>query len=164
MRWNSDRKAKMKEYTKLSIAIDTDKQTILAYHIRRKLRNDTIDFKELLRELDIDYVVADKGYDSKENRAYVLYKKQALPIIPVRNHRNFYGYLRGLRKIDGSRYHQRSKVETVFSVLKRKYGSVLRSRSFAGQQVELVCKLVAYNADRRAALYLWLIRGFQQSR
>ena len=161
--WNSERTWKTKQYMKLSIAIDAEQQTILTYRIRRKLRNDTIDFKQLLEELDIDYVVADKGYDSRSNRSYVLYAKQAIPIIPVRLHRNFYGYLRGKKKIDGACYHQRSKVETVFSVLKRKYGSVLRSRSFAGQQVELICKLVAYNLDRTTRLYLLLIRGFQQS-
>lgn len=160
--WNSERKWKTREYTKLSIAIDAEKQTILSYRIRRKLRHDTIDFKELLKELDVDYVVADKGYDSRENRQFVLRKMCAVPVIPVRSHSHFYGY-QGSRKIDGSNYHQRSKVETVFSVMKRKYGSVLRARSFAGQEVETICKMVAHNADRMAALSLWLIRGFQQS-
>ena len=45
-------------------------------------------------------------------------------------------------------YHQRSKVETIFSVIKRKYGSTLRSKSFAMQKKEVICKLIAYNLER----------------
>jgi len=161
--WNSERMWKTHEFTKLSIAIDTTQQTILRYVIRRKRRHDTLDFQRLVRDLDVAYVVADKGYDSKKNRNFVLHTLHAMPIIPMRWHRNFYGYNKGKRKINGENYHQRSKVETVFSVIKRKYGSVLRARSFAAQQVEVICKLIAYNVDRMTTLSMLLIRGFQQS-
>ena len=129
--FNSDKKQKTKRHMKLSICVDTDTQLILTYKIRKKLRHDTIDFKDLLRELNIKQVVADKGYDSKFIRRFVINKLKAIPIIPVRMHTNFYGYLNKKRKIDGKNYHQRSKVETVFSVIKRKYGSVLRNKSYA---------------------------------
>ena len=162
-RQDSERLWKTKRYLKLSIAVDTQKQLILTCKIRKKLRHDTIDFKHLLEDLDIDYLVADKGYDSRENRNFVLYTLQAMPIIPVRNHTKFYGYLRGCRKIDDSNYHQRSKVETIFSVIKRKYGSVLRARSYATQKVEVMSKLIAYNIDRTVNYLLVLVRGLHQS-
>jgi len=162
-RYNSERLWKVHKFMKLSVAVDTEKQIILTCCLRKKVRNDTIDFKRLLKDLKIDYVVADKGYDSKENRNFVLYKLQAMPIIPVRWHTHFYGYLRGCKKIDGSNYHQRSKVETIFSVIKRKYGSVLRARSFRTQKVEVICKLVAYNIDRTVNYLLVLVRGLHQS-
>ena len=161
--WNSERKWKIKRYMKLSIAVDTDKQLIMNYIIRRKKRNDTIDFKNLLVNLKTNYVIADKGYDSRSNRRFVFNKLKAMQIIPVRNHVNFYGYIRGRRKINGDNYHQRSKVETIFSVIKRKYGSVLRARSFVTQKVEIISKLIAYNLDRKLNYIFLLIRGLHQS-
>lgn len=152
---------KTKQYMKLSIAIDTDKQLILTHKIRKKIRNDQIDFKCLLKDLNVKQVVADKGYDSKENRLFVLHKLKAMPNIPYRK-------CSGLTKLPGrftsigfneKSYHQRSKVETVFSVIKRKYGSVLRNRSFATQKAELISKLIAYNLDRKLNYLLLIFKG-----
>jgi hypothetical protein len=44
-----------------------------------------------------------------------------------------------------SRYHQRSNVETTFSMIKAKFGGALRSRSEDGQMNEVLCKVVAHN-------------------
>ena len=161
--WNSDRRQKAKKFMKISIIVDLDKQLILRYKVRKKLRNDHIDFKYLLNDLCTKCVIADKGYDSKANRNFVIRNLKAIPIIPIRNHTNFYGYLKTNRKINGKNYHQRSKIETVFSVIKRKYGSVLRTKSFASQKVELISKLIAYNLDRKLNYILLLIRGLHQS-
>lgn len=151
---------KTKQYMKLSIVIDTDKQLILTHKIRKKIRNDHIDFKNLLKDLKVKHVVADKGYDSKSNRLFVARKLNATPNIPYRK-------ISGLTYIKGSKpikfieatYHQRSKVETVFSVIKRKYGSVLRNRTYATQQVELISKLVVYNLDRKINYLLFILEG-----
>ena len=156
---------KTKHYMKLSIAIDTNTQLILAHKMRYGPRNDNIDFKELLRELKVDCVVADKGYSSKYNRRFVLNKLKAYPVIPYKKNEGVYKLYHGWRKLyfDEKIYHQRSKVETVFSVIKRKYGSCLRCRSYATQKVELTCKLIAYNIDRKINYLLFLIRGLHQS-
>ncbi len=161
----SDMKQRAKRYMKLSIAVDADKQLILTYRIRRKLRHDNIDFKSLLKELDIDYVVADKGYSSKNNRDFVLYKLNAIPVIPAKISEGAYFCFNGKYKLrfDKQIYHQRSKVETVFSVIKRRYGSVLRGKSYATQRVELISKLIAYNLDRKLNYLILLIRGLHQS-
>jgi len=156
-------RAKYKRYMKLSIAVDTDKQLILSSKTRLSPRNDTIDFKELLKELKVNYVIADKGYDSKKNRRFVINKLKAIPIIPMRMHTNFYGYINHRRRIDGSNYHQRSKVESIFSSIKRKYGSTLRGKSFNTQHVETISKLIAHNVDRMQHYILLLIRGLHHS-
>lgn len=44
-----------------------------------------------------------------------------------------------------SRYHQRSNVETTFSMIKAKFGGSLRSKSLTGQFNEVMCKVVAHN-------------------
>lgn len=156
---NSDKKQKTKRYAKLSIAIDADKQFILNYRIRRKLRHDTKDFKYLLKDLICNQVIADKGYDDKNLRRFVITNLKALPIIPVRRRTNFYGYLKQNKKIDGKDYHKRNKIETVFSVIKRRYGSVLRCRSFATQNVEVISKLITYNLDRSRNYLLLILEG-----
>ncbi len=44
-----------------------------------------------------------------------------------------------------SRYHQRSNVETTFSMIKAKFGDSLRSKSDVGQINEVLCKVVCHN-------------------
>jgi len=41
------------------------------------------------------------------------------------------------RSFDQARYHQRNKVETLFSVLKRKFGEALKARKYQEQIKEL---------------------------
>ena len=44
-----------------------------------------------------------------------------------------------------TRYHQRSNVETTFSMIKTKFGDSLRSKSDVGQINEVLCKVVCHN-------------------
>lgn len=145
-RFNNRRKTK--RFMKLTIAIDTDSQLIMNYNLRRDYKKCNEEFRKILSDLKIDYALADKGYDCKQNRLFVINKLKAIPIIPRKCHTNFYGYLKQGKKIDGKYYHQRSKAETAFSAIKKKYGSCLTARSFATQKIEAICKLIAYNVDR----------------
>jgi hypothetical protein len=52
------------------------------------------------------------------------------------------------RSFDQARYHQRDKVETIFSVLKRKFGEALKARKFQEQIKELKIKLILYNISK----------------
>ena len=65
---------------------------------------------------------------------------------------------RVLNAFDESTYHQRSKVETIFSSIKRKYNSCLKARTFSSQKKEVLCKLIAYNIDRLINFYLSFLR------
>jgi hypothetical protein len=49
---------------------------------------------------------------------------------------------------DDEKYHQRNKVETVFSVLKRKFGDSLKSRKYRLQIKEIKIKVILYNLSR----------------
>jgi transposase len=42
-------------------------------------------------------------------------------------------------------YHQRSNVESTFSMLKRKFSGFVRSKNDIGQTNELLCKVVCHN-------------------
>ena len=161
--WNRQDKRKYRRYLKLTIAIDTNTQYIMSNKIRLSPRHDTIDFPFVLRDLKCDYVVADRGYDSKKNRRFVLRKMKAHPEIPYRSISPAYRFSGGARlEFHKEIYHQRSKVECVFSVIKRKYGNFILSKSFESQKKELVFRLIAYNVDRKLILSLVIV-GFHQS-
>ena len=84
--------------------------------------------------LTVHYVVADKGYDSEENRRYVRYQMKAETHILVRKAQAHalqqHGLLRlrQLRIFDKDVYHRRELVETVHSVLKRTMKGSVSSR------------------------------------
>lgn len=52
------------------------------------------------------------------------------------------------RKMFDRHYHQRSLVESVYSVLKTVFGNHLASRRRKAQRRELMCRILAYNIDR----------------
>jgi len=161
--WNRQDKRRYRRYLKVSIAIDTDSQYILSQKIRLGPRNDHIDFESVMEGVNCKFVVADKGYDSKSNRYFVLRKMKAYPHIPYRKMSGRNYERAGVPLIFNEKiYHQRSKVETVFSVIKRKYGCFVLSKSFDTQKKELLFRMVAYNIDRKIILSL-VIRGIHQS-
>ena len=158
--WNRKDKRKYRSYLKISIAICTDSQYVLSQKIRIGPRNDHIDFENVMKNVRCKYVLADKGYDSKKNRYFVLRDMRAYPHIPYRkNSGKTYEKIGVPIKFDKKIYNQRSKVETVFSVIKRKYGSHILSKSFESQKKELLLRLVAYNIDRKIILSISLVRN-----
>lgn len=164
--YNSDRRQKTKRYMKLSLSVDTDKLLILRQKIRKKFRNDNIDFRSTLDKLKVNYILADKGYDSRENRKFVFKNLKAVPQIAFRKTSGREGIYqsKAWKLFDKKRYNQRSKAETVFSIIKRRYGSVLKSKTDAAQKSELLCKLIAHNVDRLTKIYLSFLEGFRIAR
>ena len=100
-------------------------------------------------------VAADKAYLSRRNVEAVA-KLGAFPFIPLKANT-------ALPREDGSiwskmvylfmlnraaflgRYHLRSNVETAFFMTKTKFRRSVRSRTFAGQANEVLCKLICHN-------------------
>ena len=62
------------------------------------------------------------------------------------------------------KYHQRSKVETIFPVIKRTMGDEIRSVKTVAQNNEMRTKIICYNATRIVGMASSLLRGFLQSR
>jgi transposase len=55
---------------------------------------------------------------------------------------HFYSYQ---RDEFNAHYHRRSNVESVFSMMKAKFGEKLRSKTEVAQANELLCKVLAHN-------------------
>jgi transposase len=107
-------------------------------------------------------VTADKAYLGKSNlqavadaggTLYIPFKKtpaihavanrQPLPWAPAWT--KMYHQFAYQRDTFLAHYHQRSNVECTFSMIKRKFGDSLRSKSDVGQFNEVLCKVIAHN-------------------
>jgi hypothetical protein len=107
----------------------------------------------------------DKGYDSESIHELIRDTLHSSSIIPVRTRKRkrISGYCRKrlAQSFDLEVYHQRNKVETAFSVLKRKYGESLKARKFRLQVKEIKMKVILYNLSRMMlySLFSLLLRN-----
>jgi hypothetical protein len=83
----------------------------------------------------------DKGYDSEEIHRLIWDTLNSCSLIPprTRKRKRISGYYRRrmVKLFDSDQYHQRNKVETVFSVVKRKFGESLKARKYRLQVKEI---------------------------
>jgi hypothetical protein len=158
--WRIKGRIKRKFFMKDSIVIDTDRQIILSNYSRIGPSHDNIDFKPLInkarKRVDIILVTADKGYDDESNHMLVK-SMNATCIIPVREwsysrprtgryrKKMFYNF-------DKEQYGHRNKSETVFFVIKSKFGETLSSRSTLLKKKEIKMKNVVYNLYRKVKI------------
>ncbi|MBU0459534.1 MAG: IS5 family transposase [Nanoarchaeota archaeon] len=151
-----DRKKPVKGFVNLNVISDLFNKIILVTKIRKKRRHDCSDFMPMfnkVKHLDFDYFVADKGYDSEENHkaifeagkdSLISVRRKDLPIYKTKGtYRK-----KAKREFEYGLYTQRELTESIFSSLKRKYGSKLRARKYKTQKIELLCKILAYNIER----------------
>ncbi len=64
------------------------------------------------------------------------------------------------RRFPWKTYHQRSKVETVFSVIKRMFGDNVMSRNLVTQNREMTYRIMAYNLYRINRDYVLILDVF----
>ena len=152
--------SKTRKNVKLSAAIDTQTQLITAVKIHKSNSADNNDFIPLVQKSaqskPIKIVVADKGYDDEKNHEFCHEKIGAECIIPPREktkkkHKTHGYYRKKLRHgYSKKKYHQRSKIESVFFVIKRIFGAILYAKNWHTQKIELLIKIIAYNAYKLA--------------
>jgi hypothetical protein len=98
-------------------------------------------------------VSADKGYASKDN-AEAITALGATPFISFASHhrgngtgawRKMYHYFQFKREDFLAHYHKRSNVESTFSMMKRKFGDSIRSKTDTAMVNEVLCKVLCHN-------------------
>lgn len=98
-------------------------------------------------------VSADKGYASKANYDSVA-RHGAVPFISFPdNHRGqgggkwaeMYHYFNFRKQEFLQHYHKRSNVESTFSMMKRKFGDSIRSKTDVAMTNEVLCKILCHN-------------------
>ena len=151
------RRAKLSIRTlKMTLPVETHTQAILDLHLTTTWRHDTkIGPRLTARNLEhFETLVADKGYDDRGQRRS-LRRAGKRPLI---KHREFAPYDKAANaRMDRRIYHRRNLVETVISVLKRRYGAGVRSRVWWRQFRELVAKCLVYDMERTVELGMILL-------
>lgn len=100
-------------------------------------------------------VYADKGYLSEKNFGIAI-KNGVIPFIPFKKNakkesermliwRVMFQFFKENKEEFMKHYHQRSNVESVFSMMKRKFGGYIRSKSDIGRDNEVLCKALCHN-------------------
>ncbi len=109
----------------------------------------------------------DKGYDSEKIHALIREEIKAESIIPlrVRKRKKIKGKYRKqlYLSFDKIKYNKLNIAETTFSVVKRKFGEVLRARKFYNQVKEIKIKLIVYNINKKVVQIICIKIGFLQS-
>jgi transposase len=153
-----------KQFLKTSVSVDIDRQIITGLKISKHPIHDIPHAEKLLRQCHrvrhSDLYVMDKGYDSEEIHELIRDTLNSCSLIPVRNRKRkrISGYYRRCiaQSFDEKKYHQRNKVETVFSVLKRKFGESLKARKYRLQVKEIKIKVILYNLSRMISAFSML--------
>ncbi len=107
------------------------------------------------RRFNVKELCADKGYSSRGN-LIAIDEHGAIPYIPFRKGarprasgdviwRKMVLFFKDHKEEFMARYHLRSNVESVFSMMKRKQGLSLWTKSFVAQENELLCKALVHN-------------------
>ena len=125
-------------------------------------------FPELFQQMMIIAVpwifVLNKGYDAEWVHRMIQNQK-ILSMISVRNrgcliNRTHGRYRKQMRrKFDESVHHQRNKCQTIFSVIKRKFGSEIKSYNNTMKEKESLYRVLAYNCHGTTMIscLLWMI-------
>jgi transposase len=141
---------------KLHISMDVDTGIIHWFIITPSKRHDSPEFKNLLKHLPtLGAVFGDKGYSSRNNCQRVA-DKHGVPYLHFKDNatnkaKGKPAWIISIRAYKNnteqwlSVYHFRSIVESVFSSIKRRWGSFLRSRRKWMQKKELSLKVLSYN-------------------
>ena len=166
-------KTRTKRFIKLTIGAELRTQIVTSIKVRRGPANDNRDFEPVVRRAHaikpIKIGIGDKGYDAEKNHELLRDELHAMSIIPARHEdvpvwRTKGRYRKEMKRgYSKKTYHQRSKDETIFSVIKRTMGDEVRSIGVKGQNNEMRLKIIAYNAARIASLGYSLLGGFLQS-
>ena len=163
-------RTRTRRFLKLTIGAELRRQLVTSVKVRRGPRNDTIDFPPVVRKAHsvrpIGVGIGDKGYDSERNHRLLREELHAMSVIPSRMEGVPLWRTEGLYRKEMKRhfservYHQRSKDETIFSVVKRTMGDEMRSVRTKGLNNEIRFRMIAYNAMRVASSF---VGGFLQS-
>ena len=155
---------KRKHYTKSHIAIDVDTKIILYSQAVKGPRHDTkfaIASIRGIKKYKPEYILADKAYDTEPIRRCINKEIKAKDQIPLKSNFTHGVYRRKSQKtFQKEIYNRRGNVENVFSVIKRKFSGINKSKTTRLRNKETRLKTLVYNIYRSIIISKW---GFQQS-
>jgi len=148
-------KIRYKHFLKWLVIADVHQQILLAQRARQGPWMDTRALPGLVdaaaQHVPLRLVLADAEFDSEANHQHIRQRWGAQSMIPAQPRRGLpRGPLRGKmhRKFPQKQYGQRAKIETIFSVVKRKLSSRAPGRSLSSQIRQALLLGPTYNLYR----------------
>jgi hypothetical protein len=154
MEQHADRSTRHRHWLKWVIVVDVQQQILLAQRAHQGPGSDVRALPGLLdvaaRGAPIRLVLADAEFDSEPNHQHIRQRLGAKSIIPAKRRGIPNGTIRNqmFRAFPEKPYRQRTKVETIFSVVKRKLSSRAPGRSLSMQIRQALLLGLAYNLYR----------------
>lgn len=158
-RFSKEYEQKRRNFIKGHICIGTRTHIICTCEITQGYASDGRIAPYLLTKLKDNFepkeISMDKAYSSR--RIHQLVESLgAIPFIPFKQNTNpnasspqiwktMYKYFKTHEKEFLEKYHRRSNVETVFSMVKTRLGEFLRTKTFTSQRNELMMKFICHN-------------------
>ncbi len=159
-RWFDHKYGQVREqhdWVKCHLMVGTKTNIVTAVEIHGRHTNDSPVLPALVngtaQNFQITEVSADKGYASRAN-AEAIAAVGATPFISFASHHRgtgggtwekMYHYFQFRRDEFLQHYHKRSNVESAFSMMKRKFGDGLRSKTDVAMVNETLCKILCHN-------------------
>jgi transposase len=154
---------KVQDWVKVHLMCGVKTNIITAIELTHATSGDSLQFAPLVETTSQNFnmreVSADKAYSSAKNLQLVLVKG-AQPYIPFKKNTNVNSYWDNKQPSVWKKmyhqfmanqdefmqhYHKRSNVECTFSMLKRKFGERLRTKTTTAQHNEVLCKVLCHN-------------------
>jgi len=147
------------DWIKMHITCGTSTHIVTSVELSSARMHDSPYFKPLIEAtakagFNMKEIVADKGYISGDNLQTAV-DHGATPYIPFKTNTTgktgselwlkLFHYYSFKREEFLTHYHQRSNVETTFSMIKAKFGERLRSKTETAQVNEALCKVLCHN-------------------
>lgn len=147
-----------KNWVKAHAMCGTKTHIVTALEIHDRDAADSPQFKPLVEQTAENFVVkevpADKAYLSHENlelvdrlggTAYIPFKSNSVQGLAGTVWERMFHYYSLNREEFLQKYHQRSNAESVFSMIKAKFGDSVRSRTETAMKNETYAKVIAHN-------------------
>ena len=163
VRWFDVKYGKAKtrcKWLKAHVMIGVKTNVVTSVEVTGGFESDSPRFGPLVRStaqrFKITKVSADKAYSAKRNLRTIS-AAGAFPLVPFRDNatgltppfdalwKRMYDFYVYNRDEFMQHYHQRSNVETTFSMIKAKFGAYVRSKTPTAQRNELLCKVLCHN-------------------
>jgi transposase len=145
------------DWVKVHLMSGVKTNIVTAVAVRGRDANDSPLLPELLKtpaaNFDVQEVPADKGYSSVDNLEAIA-GVGAVAFLPFKNNatggsgglwEKLFHYYNCFREEFLRHYHQRSNVESTFSMIKAKFGDHVRSRTDTAMTNEVLCKILCHN-------------------
>ncbi|HEX8176634.1 MAG TPA: transposase [Pyrinomonadaceae bacterium] len=161
-KWGKAQTIKKEDWVKVHVMCGVKTNIITSVEVTHAHAGDSPQFGPLVEKTSENFVMnsvcADKAYSSSKNlqlvlvkgaQPYIAFKSNATANSPSNRQtstwKSMYHYYMMNQEWFMQHYHRRSNVETTFSMIKRKFGERLRSKTHTAQVNEVLCKVLCHN-------------------